>query len=152
MYSFVPLFFSNLFSSDMIIILIVALFLFGGEKLPEIARGLGKGIRDFKDASESVKREINNQINSYEEKKVEEGLNKQAETIQNQLPGNIETSADSRPPVENTIPVNDSFLNGNESTTPVNDTGEHAEPANDQHVNGQHTDAGPVNHEPIKNL
>src|SRR5665213_1090428 len=66
------LFLSNLFSSDMIIIVFVALLLFGGEKLPEIARGLGKGIRDFKDASEGVKREITNQINNYEEKSTAE--------------------------------------------------------------------------------
>jgi sec-independent protein translocase protein TatA len=58
--------------SDLMIIMIVALMLFGGDKLPELARGLGKGIRDFKNASEDVKREINNQINSYEEKKAEE--------------------------------------------------------------------------------
>jgi sec-independent protein translocase protein TatA len=152
MYSFVLLFFSNLFSSDMIIILIVALFLFGGEKLPEIARGLGKGIRDFKDASESVKREINNQINSYEEKKVEEGLNKQAEAVQNQLPGNTETLAESRPTVENTMPVNENHFNGNESTITLNDTEEHTGPENDQHANVQHTDAGTESHEPIKNL
>jgi sec-independent protein translocase protein TatA len=61
--------FLNIGSSEMVLIVFVALLLFGGEKLPEIARGLGKGIRDFKDASEGVKREINNQINSYEEKK-----------------------------------------------------------------------------------
>jgi sec-independent protein translocase protein TatA len=152
MYSFVLLFFSNLFSSDMIIILIVALFLFGGEKLPEIARGLGKGIRDFKDASEGVKREINNQINSFEEKKAEEALNKQATAIQNQLPGNTETLAEGRLPVENTIPVNENHFNGNESTITGNDTGEHTEPASDQHVDVQHTDAGTESHEPIKNL
>src|SRR5882757_402747 len=64
--------FLNIGSSEMILIVFVALLLFGGEKLPELARGLGKGIRDFKDASEGVKREINNQINSYEEKKAEE--------------------------------------------------------------------------------
>jgi sec-independent protein translocase protein TatA len=152
MYSFVLLFFSNLFSSDMIIILIVALFLFGGEKLPEIARGLGKGIRDFKDASESVKREINNQINSFEEKKVEEGLNKQAAAVQNQLPENAETLAENRPPVENTMPVNENHFNGNDSWITINDTGEHTEPANDQHANVQHTDAGTASNEPIKNL
>jgi sec-independent protein translocase protein TatA len=152
MYSFVLLFFSNLFSSDMIIILIVALFLFGGEKLPEIARGLGKGIRDFKDASESVKREINNQINSYEEKKVEEGLNKQAAEIQNQLPGNAETLAENRPPVENTMPVNENQFNGNETTITGGDTGEYSDPANDQHATVQHTDAGTESHEPIKKL
>jgi len=37
--------------------------LFGGEKLPELARGLGKGIREFKDASDGVKREIHRNIN-----------------------------------------------------------------------------------------
>jgi|SRR5579872_3317587 len=69
MYSTVLLFLSG---SDLMVIMFIALLLFGGEKLPELARGLGKGIRDFKDASEGVKREINNQINSYEEKKAEE--------------------------------------------------------------------------------
>jgi sec-independent protein translocase protein TatA len=63
--------FLNIGSGEMILIVFAALMLFGGEKLPELARGLGKGIRDFKDASEDVKREINNQINNYEEKKTE---------------------------------------------------------------------------------
>lgn len=57
---------------EIILIMGVALLLFGGEKLPELARGLGKGIRDFKDASEGVKREIANQIDNFETKKAEE--------------------------------------------------------------------------------
>jgi sec-independent protein translocase protein TatA len=65
------LLFLNIGGPEMILIIFVALLLFGGEKLPEIARGLGKGIRDFKDASEGVKREITNQINSYEERRPE---------------------------------------------------------------------------------
>src|ERR1700760_2213806 len=65
------LLFLNIGGPEMILIVFVALLLFGGEKLPEIARGLGKGIRDFKDASEGVKREITNQINNYEEKRPE---------------------------------------------------------------------------------
>jgi sec-independent protein translocase protein TatA len=66
------LLFLNIGGPEMILIVFVALLLFGGEKLPQIARGLGKGIRDFKDASEGVKREINNQINSYEERSTPE--------------------------------------------------------------------------------
>ena len=66
------LLFLNIGGPEMILIVFVALLLFGGEKLPEIARGLGKGIRDFKDASEGVKRELTNQIYNYEEKKEEE--------------------------------------------------------------------------------
>jgi len=38
---------------DMIIIGVLALVLFGGKKIPEFAKGLGEGIRHFKDASES---------------------------------------------------------------------------------------------------
>ena len=56
-------------AGEIMFIMLVALLLFGGDKLPELARGLGKGIRDFKDASEGVKREINNQIDNFEAKK-----------------------------------------------------------------------------------
>ena len=40
---------------DIAIIAVLALFLFGGKKIPELARGLGKGIKEFKDAQEGVK-------------------------------------------------------------------------------------------------
>ncbi len=50
----------------MMLIVFVALLLFGGKKLPELARGLGRGIREFKDASDSIKRDISEQINNFE--------------------------------------------------------------------------------------
>jgi sec-independent protein translocase protein TatA len=65
------LLFLNIGTGEMVLILFAALMLFGGEKLPGLAKSLGKGIRDFKDASEDVKREINNQINNYEDRKPE---------------------------------------------------------------------------------
>ena len=37
--------------SEMIIILIIVLLLFGGKKIPELMKGLGKGVKEFKDAS-----------------------------------------------------------------------------------------------------
>jgi len=45
---------------EIIIILVVVLLLFGGKKIPELARGLGKGIKDFKDATKdsSIKSDI----------------------------------------------------------------------------------------------
>jgi sec-independent protein translocase protein TatA len=78
--------FLNIGSGEMILIVFAALMLFGGEKLPELARGLGKGIRDFKDASEDVKREINNQINNYEEKKTEVVKTIEEEKVQSYEP------------------------------------------------------------------
>lgn len=62
--------FLNIGTPELILILGVALLLFGGNKLPELARGLGKGIREFKEASDGVKREIHNQINNFDEVKI----------------------------------------------------------------------------------
>ncbi|CAM4126709.1 twin arginine-targeting protein translocase, TatA/E family [Pedobacter westerhofensis] len=56
--------FLNMGGGEIMLILGVVMLLFGGKKLPELARGLGKGIRDFKDASEGVKREIHRNINA----------------------------------------------------------------------------------------
>jgi sec-independent protein translocase protein TatA len=39
-------------AQDLLLILLIALFFFGGEKLPDIAKGLGQGLRAFKRASE----------------------------------------------------------------------------------------------------
>ncbi|MCI7555299.1 MAG: twin-arginine translocase TatA/TatE family subunit [Paludibacteraceae bacterium] len=50
-------------TTEIIIIAAVILLLFGGAKLPELMRGLGKGIREFKDASREVKKEINDEPN-----------------------------------------------------------------------------------------
>lgn len=66
MYSATLLEFLNIGGSEMMLIVLAILLLFGGKKLPELARGLGKGIREFKDASEGVKREIHRNINSFD--------------------------------------------------------------------------------------
>lgn len=42
----------------MIFILIAILLLFGGRKIPELMRGIGKGMREFKDARDNVKNEL----------------------------------------------------------------------------------------------
>lgn len=49
---------------EVVLILIVALMLFGGQRLPELARGLGKSIREFKKASAGVEQEIRRAIES----------------------------------------------------------------------------------------
>ena len=50
--------FFNLGTGEVIILLLVVLLLFGAKRLPELARGLGKGINEFKDAVNSGKEHI----------------------------------------------------------------------------------------------
>ena len=55
---------------EIVIILVIVLVLFGGKKLPELAKGLGKGLREFKNASRDIKKEVEDAVS-------EEGENKE---------------------------------------------------------------------------
>jgi TatA/E family protein of Tat protein translocase len=52
------LFLNSLGGGELMLILLVVLLFFGANKIPELARGLGKGIREFKDAADGIQREI----------------------------------------------------------------------------------------------
>lgn len=52
----IPFFISG---PEIMIIMILVVMLFGANKIPEIARGLGKGMRQIKDATNDIKKEIN---------------------------------------------------------------------------------------------
>ena len=43
---------------ELVIIVLVVILLFGAKKIPELAKGIGKGIREFKDATKDIKSEI----------------------------------------------------------------------------------------------
>ena len=49
--------------NHILLILLVVLLLFGGKKIPELMRGLGKGIREFNDAKNNVRKEVEESIN-----------------------------------------------------------------------------------------
>jgi len=51
-------FFGGLGGWEVLLIIVAFLILFGAKKIPELARGLGKGIREFKDATREIKSEI----------------------------------------------------------------------------------------------
>ncbi len=61
-----PLFLGNLRGWEWIIIFLAILLLFGGKKIPELMRGLGKGVHSFKQGVEEAKREINKPADSQE--------------------------------------------------------------------------------------
>jgi sec-independent protein translocase protein TatA len=48
----------NLGFQEILLIAVVILILFGGRKIPEFMRGLGRGIREFNDAKDNVKKEL----------------------------------------------------------------------------------------------
>ena len=52
------LFLQNLGTGEIIIIALVVLLLFGGKKIPELMRGIGKGVKSFKDGLNDVEKEI----------------------------------------------------------------------------------------------
>ena len=49
--------------SEWVLIILAVLILFGGRKIPEFMRGLGKGIREFNDAKNNVRKELEDGIN-----------------------------------------------------------------------------------------
>jgi sec-independent protein translocase protein TatA len=53
----------NLGSPEILLILLVVLLLFGGKRLPELARNIGKGLAEFRRAMQDVQREIQNPLN-----------------------------------------------------------------------------------------
>jgi len=53
---------------ELLIIGVVILVMFGGRKIPEFMKGLGKGIREFNDAKNNVKKELEDGINEKDEK------------------------------------------------------------------------------------
>lgn len=52
------LFLNEVGGTEILLIAVVVLLLFGGNKIPELMRGLGKGMREFNDAKNNVRREI----------------------------------------------------------------------------------------------
>ena len=53
------LLFLNLGAGEIVLIALVILLLFGGKKIPELMKGLGKGVRNFKDGLKDVEDQIN---------------------------------------------------------------------------------------------
>ncbi|MEK0423821.1 MAG: hypothetical protein RLZ95_1731 [Bacteroidota bacterium] len=58
----------NLGFQELLIIGVVVLVMFGGRKIPEFMKGLGKGIREFNDAKNNVKKELEDGINEKDAK------------------------------------------------------------------------------------
>ncbi|MFT3936570.1 MAG: twin-arginine translocase TatA/TatE family subunit [Chitinophagaceae bacterium] len=49
-------------TQEIVIILIIVLLLFGGRKIPELMKGLGKGVREFNDAKTNITRQVEEEL------------------------------------------------------------------------------------------
>ena len=61
--SLLSLLFLNLGGGEIFVILLVVLLFFGSKRIPELAKGLGKGMREFKDAMSGIENEVRNASN-----------------------------------------------------------------------------------------
>jgi sec-independent protein translocase protein TatA len=62
------LFLGNIGAGEIIIVALVILLLFGGKKIPELMKGLGKGVKSFKDGINDIEKEITAEPQKKEDK------------------------------------------------------------------------------------
>ncbi len=74
-------------AGELLLIMIFVLIFFGSKNIPQIARGLGKGMREIKDASNSIRSEIAREANKVNE---ETGIKKEIDTIRDDINKNIQ--------------------------------------------------------------
>lgn len=60
-------FIGGLGGSEVVVILFAILLLFGAKRIPELARGLGRGIREFKDATNEIKSDLEKSVQDKKE-------------------------------------------------------------------------------------
>lgn len=63
------LFIGGLGASEILLIALVVLLFFGGKKIPELMKGLGKGVKSFKDGMKEVEKDIKDSDNTDESSK-----------------------------------------------------------------------------------
>ena len=55
-----PLFIGGLGMQEVLLIALVVLLFFGGKKIPELMKGIGKGVRSFKEGMNNIEKEVEN--------------------------------------------------------------------------------------------
>lgn len=77
--------------SEIFIILVIVVMLFGADKIPEIARGLGKGMQQLKNATNDVKKEINDSVKKQGiDTEFTRDIQKEVKKIKNKVQDNID--------------------------------------------------------------
>ncbi len=86
--------FGSIGPTELLLIFLVALLVFGADRLPELARGLGKGMREFRRAADEVKNEIigpEGDVLSDLKRELEEEADSTKQMIEDEYPENTQT-------------------------------------------------------------
>jgi sec-independent protein translocase protein TatA len=84
--------FGSVGPTELILIFIVALLVFGPKKLPEIGKSVGKAIREFKKASEEIKGRIEEEIQASEIKDIGKDLKAEVQSLHDGIKKDLPTS------------------------------------------------------------
>ena len=57
-----PLIFGSFGMQEVLVLALIILLLFGGKKIPELMKGIGKGVRSFKEGVSGIEKELNKEI------------------------------------------------------------------------------------------
>lgn len=76
------LLFLNVSGGELLVVLLLTIMFFGAKRIPEIARGLGKGIREVRNATDEIKREINSSTKDSDIQKFQEKIEKEKKEIE----------------------------------------------------------------------
>ena len=64
----IPLLIAGLGMQEIFFILLIVLLFFGGKKIPELMKGLGKGVKSFKDGMNGIETDVKNEKTTQDEK------------------------------------------------------------------------------------
>ncbi|WP_246452185.1 Sec-independent protein translocase subunit TatA/TatB [Croceimicrobium hydrocarbonivorans] len=83
-----PFMFFNISGGEIVVILLLVIMFFGANRIPEIARGIGKGIREVRNATEDIKNEINKTSEGSDLKKFKDKVESEKKEIE-EITGSI---------------------------------------------------------------
>jgi sec-independent protein translocase protein TatA len=86
--SSLPFLFFSISGGEIVVVLLLVIMFFGANRIPEIARGIGKGIREVRSATEDIKNEINKTSSGSDINKFKEKIEKEKKEIE-EITGSI---------------------------------------------------------------
>jgi sec-independent protein translocase protein TatA len=104
---------------ELILIIFIALMLFGSEKIPDIARMLGKGMAQLKNATNEIKSEIQSSANTPEINNLTTNFNKEVDAIKESIKDRISQDAPIANPLDIANEINEVKENFEDLTGPI---------------------------------